>query len=257
MKGVEAVLLDLSGVLYVGDAPLAGAREALGRLRAAGVPVRYVTNTSRSTRADVAARLARMGFAVDEAEIFTAPRAALARIRARGLRPFLLIHPGLRPEFAGVPTEPPDAVFVGDAGEAFTYAALNRAFRLLMDGAPLLAVGRNRYFREPDGLSLDAGPFVAALEHAAGVEAEIVGKPAPAFFHAACADLGVAPARCLMIGDDVEADVLGALGAGLQALLVRTGKCRPGDEARLPPGTPVADDLAAAVALVLGAGGGP
>ncbi len=257
MKGVEAVLLDLSGVLYVGDAPLAGAREALGRLRAAGVPVRYVTNTSRSTRADVAARLARMGFAVDEAEIFTAPRAALARIRARGLRPFLLIHPGLRPEFAGVPTEPPDAVFVGDAGEAFTYAALNRAFRLLMDGAPLLAVGRNRYFREPDGLSLDAGPFVAALEHAAGVEAEIVGKPAPAFFHAACADLGVPPARCLMIGDDVEADVLGALGAGLQALLVRTGKCRPGDEVRLPPGTPVADDLAAAVDLVLGAGSGP
>lgn len=254
---MEAVLLDLSGVLYVGGTPLEGAREALARLRAAGLPVRYVTNTSRSTRADVAARLARMGFEVAEAEIFTAPRAALARIRERGLRPFLLVHPGLRPEFAGVPTEPPDAVFVGDAGEGFTYAALNRAFRLLMEGAPLLAVGRNRYFREPDGLSLDAGPFVAALEHAAGVEAEVVGKPAAAFFHAACADLGVAPARCAMIGDDVEADVLGALAAGLQGILVRTGKYRPGDEARLPPGAAVADDLAAAVALVLGAGGGP
>lgn len=257
MGPVEAVLLDLSGVLYVGERPLPGAREALARLRAEGLPLRFLTNTSRSTRAAVAARLARMGLAVPEAEIFTAPRAALARIRARGLRPMLLVHPGLVPEFEGVATEPPDAVFLGDAGEAFTYAALNRAFRLLMEGAPLLAVGRNRYFREPDGLSLDAGPFVAALEHAAGVEAEIVGKPAPAFFRAACADLGVPPARCLMIGDDVEADVAGAVSAGLQGLLVRTGKYRPGDEARLPPGALVADDLAQAVGRALALAQGP
>ncbi len=252
---VCGVLLDLGGVLYLGEEALPGAREALERLRAAGLPVRFLTNTSRSTRAQVAAKLARLGFAVAEEEIFTAPRAALAELRRRGLRPYLVVHPRLEEELAGLggerPGARPDAVFLADAGEAFTYQRLDRAFQLLMEGAAFLAVGRNRYFRDADGLHLDAGPFVAALEYASGRRAEVVGKPSPAFFRAACAELGCPPGRVVMVGDDVEADVLGALEAGLGALLVRTGKCRPGDEARLPDPSLAVADLAAAVARIL------
>lgn len=94
-------------------------------------------------------------------------------------------------------------------------------------------MGRNRYFQETAGLSLDAGPFVAALEYAAAIEATVVGKPAPAFFHAACAALGTKPERTVMIGDDVESDVNGATRAGLQGILLRTGKYRTGDEQQL------------------------
>ena len=106
-------------------------------------------------------------------------------------------------------------------------------------------------FREAGRLSLDVGPFVAALEYAAGVEAIVVGKPAPAFFHAAVADLGLPPGEVLMIGDDVEADVLGAIAAGLQGVLVRTGKFEPADERRLTggPGRCVPDILAAVKAI--------
>jgi HAD superfamily hydrolase (TIGR01458 family) len=158
----------------------------------------------------------------------------------------------LAEDFGNLPADGQDAVIVGDAGEGFTYTALNAAFRLLMRGAPLLALAANRYFREADGLSLDAGPFVAALEHASSTHALLFGKPAPAFFHAAVAGLGCSPDAAVMVGDDVEADVNGAIAAGLAGILVHTGKYRPEDEKRADPRAAIVDDVSAAVDRILG-----
>lgn len=242
------LLLDLAGVVYQGDALLPGAPAAIGRLRAAGIPFRFVTNTSRRSRRRLVEALRARGLQLEARDVFTAPLAARARLEAMGVAPHLLVHPELVEDFEGLAGGRPGAVVVGDAAGGFTYAALNEAFRLLMDGAPLLAVGRNRYFREDDGLSLDAGPFVAALEYAAGVQAEITGKPAPGFFHRAVADMGLDPGKVLMVGDDVEADVAGALDAGLAAVLVKTGKYRRGDEDRIGSrGARVCADLSAAI----------
>lgn len=248
----SGVLIDLAGVLYEGDQGLPGAAPALRRLQGAGLGVRYLTNTTRATRPDVVELLHRLGFPIVAEEIFSAPLAARALLETRGLRPFFVIHPGLLPDFDGVETQAPNAVVVGDAGAAFDYGSLNQAFRLLMAGAPLIAMGRNRYFKEEGGLSLDMGPFVAALEYAAGVEAEVVGKPAPAFFHAALADMECRSEAAWMIGDDLQADIGGAQAAGLRAILVRTGKFRPEDEedARIRADH-VADDFAAAVDWIL------
>jgi HAD superfamily hydrolase (TIGR01458 family) len=252
MSPYRGVLLDLDGVLYVGREPLPGAAKALGRLRTAGLPLGFVTNTTRRSRRAIRADLGAMGFAIADAELFTPARAARDWIAARGLAPYLLIHPGLAEDFAGVPADGQDAVVVGDAGEGFTYAALNKAFRLLMLGAPLLALAANRYFREADGLSLDAGPFVAALEHASGTRALLFGKPSPAFFHAAVSGLACAPGEAAMIGDDVEADVNGAIAAGVAGILVRTGKYRPEDEKRADPQAVTVGDVGAAVDRILG-----
>jgi HAD superfamily hydrolase (TIGR01458 family) len=251
---VKGVLLDLSGVLYVGDEPVPGASKALDRLRDSGLPIRYLTNTTRRTRAAVHASLASMGFEIDEGDIFTAPSAVRAHLRTAGLRPWLLIHPALEPEFADVETQDPNAVVIGDAGDGFTYHALNEAFRLLMDGAPLLAMGDNRFFREADGLSLDIGPFVKALEFAAGVDALVLGKPAAGMFLGAVEELGCSPEEAIMVGDDVASDVEGAVAAGMQALLVRTGKFQAGDDERIAEieTAGVVDDLAAAVERILG-----
>ena len=168
-----------------------------------------------------------------------------------------MVHPDLREDFIpagdGAAGEGA-AVVVGDAGEAFSYANLNAAFRALDGGAALIALATNRSFRDADGgLSLDAGPFVAALEYASRREADVIGKPAAAFFRAALDSLGVAAGQAAMVGDDVESDVGGAMAAGLAGVLVRTGKYRKGDEARIDPGpSHVADDLAAAVGWLLG-----
>lgn len=242
---IKGLILDLAGVLYEGNDALPGAPDTLQRLRALGIPMRFVTNTSRRSSATLLAHLRSMGFTIEDHELYSALRAARRVLEQRGLRPLLLVHPDVVTEFDGVPREDPTAVLVGDAGDALDYAHLNRAFRLLVGGASLLAINRNRYFRESEGLSLDAGPFVTALEYAAGCTAEVVGKPEAGLFLAAVDSIGCRPEEALMIGDDVEADVNGALAAGLQATLVRTGKYRDDDERYMTEGGGVVDDLSA------------
>jgi phospholysine phosphohistidine inorganic pyrophosphate phosphatase len=225
----SAVLLDLDGVLYVEDDPIPGAIEAVAALRDRGLALRFVTNTTSRPRRDILARLARLGMPVPQHELITPARLAVEHCLAAGRqRARLLVRDELKADLAGL--QPVDdgveAVVVGDLGEDFGYAVLNRAFRDLLAGAELVALQKNRYWRTPDGLSLDVGPFVTALEYAAGRDAVVVGKPAPAFFATVLAGLAVRAEDAVMVGDDVESDVGGALRAGLAGVLVRTGKYR-------------------------------
>ncbi|MEQ9149901.1 MAG: TIGR01458 family HAD-type hydrolase [Parvibaculum sp.] len=232
---IAGLLLDVGGVLYQGDEAIAGSAEALTALREREMPFRLLTNTTRTTRASLAKRLQGLGFEVTEEEIVTPASVASAILERDGARPHLLVHPGLLPdcpeEAAG-----PNAVLVGDAGEHFTFENMNRAFNVLIEGGTLYALGRNRFFRSASGFELDAGPFVAALEYAAETEAVLIGKPSKDFFVTAAHDMGFAPEETLMVGDDLESDVEGAIAAGLQAALVRTGKFRDGDATRARKG---------------------
>jgi HAD superfamily hydrolase (TIGR01458 family) len=229
---VRGLLVDLDGTLYVGDEPVEGASEAVGRLRASGIAVRYVTNTTRKPRRWVCEHLLSLGFEVEETEIFTPARAAAGFIGDKSCYP--LVDESLLEDLEGVhfTDDHPDYVLVGDLGEGFTYHRLNAAFRLLVDGAQLLALQKNRYWRREDGLALDAGPFVAALEYASGVSGTVVGKPERDFFELALREMGLAPHEAAMVGDDAESDVAGAQDAGLRGVQVKTGKYRPGEEGR-------------------------
>jgi HAD superfamily hydrolase (TIGR01458 family) len=232
----RGLLLDLDGTLYEGDRAIAGAPEALARLRAAGFRLRLTTNTTRVSRRALHAHLTALGFDVDANELFTAPLAAAAWVRGQGLRRVALCVPAAAHEdFAEfvIDEERPEAVVVGDLGADWTYERLTRAFRWLLDDARLVAIQMNRYWRTPDGLALDAGPFVAALEYAADTAAVVVGKPAPEFFAAAIATLGLAASETVVTGDDIWTDVTGGQRAGCRTVLVRTGKYRAGDERRL------------------------
>ena len=243
-----AVFLDLSGVLYEGSRPLAGAAAAVRRLRDAGVMLRFVTNTATESSTALARRLAHMKMPVDQSELYTAPVAARHYLLAHGLRPYALVHPAIHDEFADLASAAPNCVVLGDAGNALNYPNLNRAFQLCQQGAPLVGIGMNRYFMGEQGLMLDAGPFIRALEWAAGCSATIMGKPSVDFFATVVASTPYPACHCLMVGDDVDSDVCGAHQAGLAAALVRSGKFQPGDEQRLPPGALLADSLAALVA---------
>jgi HAD superfamily hydrolase (TIGR01458 family) len=233
---VKALLIDLDGVVYEGERAVAGALRSLLWLRERHVPHLFVTNTTSRPRAALADKLAALGLPTEPERILTPPVAAAAWLREHlGGTVALFVPPATRGDFAGLPLaaagEAPAAVVVGDCGEAWSFAELNRAFRLLMAEPPprLVALGMTRYWRAPDGLRLDAGPFVAALAFAAGAEPVVVGKPAEAFFAAALERLGVAAADACLIGDDIRTDVGGAQQAGLRAALVKTGKFRPAD----------------------------
>jgi len=226
---VEALLLDLSGVIYVQDEAVPGAAEALSRFRDDRVPLRLVTNTTMRPRRSILERLERLGIEADPAELLTPATLAARRCAEAGYESVsLVVLDGLREDLKGIAEGEGsvDAVVVGDLGDSWDYAVLNRAFRQVMDGADLIALQKNRYWETADGLSLDAGPFVTAIEYATGREADVVGKPAPSFFELALSDLGVTADRVAMVGDDVEADVGGAMDAGLAGILVRTGKYR-------------------------------
>jgi HAD superfamily hydrolase (TIGR01458 family) len=253
-RPVRGLLLDLDGVVHVRGVALPGSLEAIAKLRAAHVPFRFVTNTTRRPLARIVVDLGALGIEATSEDVFTP--AALARdfLHQRNLSPFLVVHPELREDFRDLPSGTTEAVVVGDAAEFFNYERLNLAYRKILDGAPFLALAKNRNFRDADGgLSLDVGAFIAGLEYASGREAIVLGKPAPTFFALALQGLGCAPEEVAMIGDDVEADVGGAMAAGLRSVLVKTGKYRAGDEARLQrPPTAVAENLRHAVEQLLG-----
>ena len=229
LEGIEGLLLDLSGVIYVQDEAVPGAAESLERLRAADMPIRLITNTTMRPRRSILERLDRLGIKADPSELITPATLAASRCADAGYESVaLVVLDDLREDLEGLEQrgDSVDAVVVGDLGDRWEYETLNRTFRQLMEGAALIALQKNRYWETAEGLSLDAGPFVAALEYATGREAEVVGKPSESFFELALRELGTSAGHAAMVGDDVEADVGGGMDAGLAGILVRTGKFR-------------------------------
>jgi len=239
------ILCDLEGTLYSGDTPLPGATGLVPALRARHIPFRFVTNTTSRSRHSLVARLAAMGILVSADEIVSAPVAGAGLLRAHGhevVAPFLveavledLEGIELQGGLAAPGDRRPTAILLGDLGERWDFALLQEAFELLQGGAELVTCSRDRVYRRQDRLVLDVGPFVAALEYAAGTTALLAGKPSPVMYDAAVAGLRLTAgerSQVLMLGDDLHSDIAGAQQAGLIAWAVETGKFSPSDAIR-------------------------
>uniref|UniRef100_A0AAZ3PXV4 Phospholysine phosphohistidine inorganic pyrophosphate phosphatase n=1 Tax=Oncorhynchus tshawytscha TaxID=74940 RepID=A0AAZ3PXV4_ONCTS len=186
VKSLKGVILDMCGVLYDagedGGTPIPGSVEAVKRLKASDLQVRFCTNETQATREVFVAKLQRMGFDICVSEVFSPAPAAVAVLKERGLRPHLLVYDGVVPEFDR------------DAAEKFSYQNLNDAFRVLigLEKPVLFSLGRPRkYYKEDEGLNLDVGVYMKALEYACDVEAEVIGKPDPMFFQKVLDDMGI------------------------------------------------------------------
>ena len=230
MASFRGVLLDIDGVLHVSMQPIAGAAETLRWLEYHGYQTCFVTNTTTSSRATLVQRLQAIGLPLAEERVVTAPVATANYIRQHypGKRCWLLTKGDTARDFTGIELveSHADIVVIGGAEELLSYEAMNHAFRMLMDGAVLLATHTNLYWRTNGGLQLDSGPFVYALELATGQHATALGKPNRAFFEQALLTIGVQPHEAVMVGDDIENDISGAQRAGLRGVLVCTGKHR-------------------------------
>jgi HAD superfamily hydrolase (TIGR01458 family) len=229
---MAAILLDIDGVLHVSGEAVPGGAEAVRELREGGHRLRFVTNNTTRARKRLADDLRGLGIDLEDDELATTPLAAGGLLA--GSRVLALTMAAVRDDLAErveLVDRDADVVLLGGAdesdetGRVFSYENLNRAFAELEGGARLVCLHRNRWWRV--GLNrklLDAGLFVVGLEYAAGVQAEVVGKPSAAYFRAALEELGAEPADAVMIGDDVETDVGGAKAVGMRGVLVRTGK---------------------------------
>src|SRR5579859_4422696 len=228
MASFRGVLLDIDGVLHVSMHPIAGAAETLHWLERQGYRTCFVTNTTTSSRAALVRNLQAIGLPLAEERVVTAPVATAAYIRQHypGKRCWLLTKGDTARDFEGIALveSGADIVVIGGAEELLSYEAMNHAFRMLMDGAVLLATHTNLYWRTNEGLQLDSGAYIRALEAATGKQATILGKPDRAFFEQALRSIGVPASEAVMIGDDIENDIGGAQKAGIRTLLVCTGK---------------------------------
>ena len=180
LQGVRAVAFDLDGVLYQANVPIPGAARTVAAVRGAGLPVRFVTNTTSRSRRLIIQKLERLGFQANVEEVFCPARGAATWLRRQGARASFFVPSPALEDFEGVPQddERPDAVVIGDLGAGWTFESLNRAFRLVHErGARLVGLGRTRYWKGPHGLQLDVGAFLVALEHATGKSALVFGKP--------------------------------------------------------------------------------
>ena len=132
-SSIKGILCDIGGVLYVGDTPYPGTVEAIKRLKAS-YPIRFLTNTTQKTGAQVVANLQKMGFDIDASEVITALDVTKSYLEQHQSNAVLLLTDAAEGFFEDLPHAPCRYVVVGDAQENFTYHRLNEAFRTLMQG---------------------------------------------------------------------------------------------------------------------------
>jgi len=243
-SAVRLVILDLDGVVYRGTEPIAGAADLVEWLHAQGILVRFATNNSMVARAAYVERLAAMGIRADADEIVTSTTATVAHLalHAPDVRSVLVVGgagmelelaaAGLHVVMAG--SAAPDGYLGGALDRAYDavvvgldpqldYARLAVAMTAVAGGARLIATNADTRYPTAAGFLPGAGSIVAALAIATGVTPEVIGKPAPAMFQAILDASGVSAANAVVVGDNPEADVVGAHRAGIAAILVLTG----------------------------------
>lgn len=227
---IQSVLLDIDGTLFTGMTPLPGAGDAVKELKKRGIPYRFLSNGTRRCRQTVLEKLMLLNIPVHEDEIITPAIAAIRYLKGRDERTCTLLSCGdLADDFtrAGITlSDDADVVVIGDAGENFSHANMNRLFRQISNGARLIALEKDRFWKDHDGPTLGAGPFITALEYATGTLSTLIGKPSPEYFRMAIESMQADPATTLMIGDDIATDIGGAASAGLLTALVFTGKSK-------------------------------
>jgi HAD superfamily hydrolase (TIGR01458 family) len=229
LSHIQGLLLDLNGVFYVANKPLAGAIAAVEALQESGLPYRFITNNTTESVQTLSQGLQSMGLPIAAEEIISAPYAAVLHLRQMGQpKIYPLLTADTQRDFAEFPQSDTqaDVVIMGDMGDEWNYRVLNRAFRLIMQGAQLIALHKGKFWQWEAGIQLDIGAFVTGLEYATDTQALVVGKPNPLFFQQALGALGLPPDQVAMVGDDIEADIGGAQALGLTGVLIKTGKYR-------------------------------
>lgn len=230
---LSAVLIDLDGTIYQGNALIPGAKEILYILQDAKIPYRFISNITRMTKRKLVNKLGEMGLVVSEMDICAAPHAAAIYCQNQKYNNIMLVvqDTDIQNDFSAfhLVDHNPDAIVLGDMGHAFTFELLNNLFNHIIEGAQLVAMQKNRYWKSVEGYKLDVGAFVSALEYSSGRPAIIVGKPNPNHFDLASQEWNFPSNEIIMVGDDLSVDIGGALSAGMQSVLVKTGKFRETD----------------------------
>lgn len=244
LQQFDAVLLDLDGTLYHEEYSLPGAVDLVRMLQKNGIKFACLSNSTTSPLR-VMNRLVRMGVEVDPSHIYTAAAATADYVLHEfGPRPrvFNVATEGIQEMLDGLVDwvqgggEPCHAVVVGNPTNVYaTDERLRIALQLVRKKAKILGISADRVYPSARGIEFGCGALTAMLSYASGEEAIFCGKPQRIFFENLCRRLEVQPNRCVTIGDNVEADIVGAKALGMQTILTLTGVTRRKDLRELMP----------------------
>ena len=225
---IECWLTDMDGVLVHENSPLPGAAELLRQWDDAGTPFLVLTNNSSYTPRDLSARLRASGLNVPEDRIWTSALATadFLRSQAPGGTAFVIGEVGLTTalhEAGFIMTETnPDYVVVGETRN-YSFEAITKAIRLLLNGARFIATNPDATGPSADGPLPATGAIAALISKATGLEPYVVGKPNPMMFRSAMNKIGAHSENTAMIGDRMDTDIVAGIEAGLHTILVMTG----------------------------------
>jgi len=227
-------LIDMDGVIYRGSELIPGADRFIERLLDNHIPFLFLTNNSQRTRRDVVTKLRRMGIHVEERHIFTCAMATarfLAMQKPNGTA-YVIGEGGLLQALHtngySIVDHDPDYVVVGE-GRSLNFEMIERALRMIENGAKLIATNLDPNCPTQDGPRPGCGSLVAMLETATGHTAFSVGKPSPVMLRMARKDIGLSTADVTIIGDTMETDILGGVQMGYRTTLVLTGSTQMDD----------------------------
>jgi HAD superfamily hydrolase (TIGR01458 family) len=228
----KGVIFDIDGILEFQGKVYPGAIELIDRLRAKGLVIRILSNSTLKSREYCAEKLVKMGFSIFEEEVITAsyatarylkrlnPKSCWVMLKGKGFAEFRdFIHDDENPEY----------IVVGDFREEFNFQNLNKALKLLLAGSKLIVMIPEKVDHSLGDVELTVGAYGKMLEDAAGVKATYIGKPSQFIFDIALESMGVESRRVLMVGDRVATDILGAKKAGIKSVLVKTGEFKESD----------------------------
>jgi HAD superfamily hydrolase (TIGR01458 family) len=230
----KLILLDLDGTLYIGNQEIPGAVNTIAQLREHGFVLRFLTNTTTKSHAELLAQTASLGFNLASDELISAPIGARLELQAiqqkrnRPVRIWPVVADAIKQDFAEFERDEtsPDFIVLGDIGERWDLTLINRLFNAMHGGAELIALHKNRFWQTEQGLKADIGFFVAGLEYVCSKNARIMGKPNADFFQRVLDSAGFNASETIMVGDDIDSDVRGAQLLGMSGCLVKTGKFR-------------------------------
>jgi HAD superfamily hydrolase (TIGR01458 family) len=220
------VLIDFDGIIKIGEDISPYAKKFLNFVEENKIPSIIISNSTLRTSSDIRSYLTNKN-APTKIPIITAVDATLHYVKKHYKKISVYSIPPVKKYFKEFENDnSPQAVVIGDLGEEWNYDIMNEIFRKVMNGADIIAMQKNKYWK-PGGteLSLDAGAFISAIEYAANKEAILIGKPSPLFFQSAIEAIGFKEKfPFIMIGDDLDSDIYAAQNIGGIGILVYTGK---------------------------------
>jgi 4-nitrophenyl phosphatase len=234
---INNLIIDMDGVLWHGDRPVAGLAAFFEQLRRLNIGFVLATNNARKIATQYSEKLAGFGVQVPPDRILTSAEAAaryLCAIYPRGTSVYVVGDSGLQlamvengfrlldgDVFANAEARP-ELVVVGFT-PYFCYDDLARAAYLINKGATFIGTNPDRTFPTEYGPLPGAGSMLSFLETATGVEPKVLGKPNPAIFEQALQQLEGTKLDTVMVGDRLGTDIIGGQAAGLRTVLLLSG----------------------------------